>query len=77
MKHYAQGHQREWRECRGLYVETCFDGLKAALSALALLIIVLVVGMMVWGSWNIVFGAGSFFVTIPILVLTVFSYSDC
>lgn len=77
MKLYAKGPQRDWSERQGLYVETCFDGFKAVCSALALLIMVILLGKMTWGSWDVVFGAGSLSVAVPVLMLALFSYSDC
>jgi hypothetical protein len=33
-------------------------------------------GKLVWNSWEIVFGAGSFFVAIPMLAMAAITYSD-
>jgi hypothetical protein len=33
-------------------------------------------GKLFWGSWEVVFGAGSFIVALPMLVLTMLSYYE-
>jgi hypothetical protein len=77
MKYFGAKHQQNWMERRGLYIETCFDTTRLLRITLILLILVIILGKLAWGSWDIVFGAGSFFVAIPILVLTTLSYTDC
>jgi hypothetical protein len=33
-------------------------------------------GKLVWNSWEVVFGAGSFIVAIPMLAMTAITYSE-
>lgn len=77
MKYFGAMHQQHWSTARGLYIETCFDTTRLLRTTLILLILVIILGKLAWGSWDIVFGAGSFFIAIPILVLTTLSYTDC
>jgi hypothetical protein len=77
MKYFRATYQRKWPKERGLYIETCFDTTRLLCTTLVLLILVTVLGRLAWGSWDIVFGAGSFCVAIPMLVLTALSYPDC
>jgi hypothetical protein len=44
----------------------CIFGTLAAL--------VLLVGKLIWGTWEITFAAGAFFIALPMLVLAVFSF---
>ena len=77
MKYFGATHQQHWSKKRGLYIETCFDTTRLLCTTLILLILVIILGKLAWGSWDIVFGAGSFFIAIPILVLVTLSYTDC
>ena len=77
MKYFCETRQQNWLKMRGLYIETCFDTTRLLRTTLILLVLVVIFGKLAWGSWDIVFGAGSFFVAIPILVLTTLSYTDC
>jgi hypothetical protein len=43
---------------------------------LGILICVVAVGKLFWGTWEIVFGAGSFFVALPMLALSLLSYYE-
>jgi hypothetical protein len=43
---------------------------------IVLMLSVVLGGKLVWDSWEIVFGAGSFFVAIPMLVMAVITFSE-
>jgi hypothetical protein len=77
MKGFRGMHPQYWEERRGHYIETCFDTTRLLCTTIILLILVIILGKLAWGSWDIVFGAGSFFVAIPMLVLTALSYTNC
>jgi hypothetical protein len=57
-----------------LYVETAWDPIKCLYVFLGILICVVAGGRLLWGSWEITFGAGSFIVALPMLVLAVLDY---
>jgi hypothetical protein len=77
MECFWERKQRDWPQETGLYIETCFDNRRLLYTTLFLLALVIALGKLAWGSWDVVFGAKSFFVAIPILVLTVISSRDC
>lgn len=60
----------------GLYVETKLDRIRCVYVFLGILLCVTAGGRLVWGTWEIVFGAGSFFVALPMLVLTLLSHYE-
>ena len=68
--------QTRYLKLDGLYIETTWDLLKPLCVCLALLIPVVVASKIFWGSWEVTFGAGSFFVALPMLALTVLSYYE-
>jgi hypothetical protein len=41
-----------------------------------LMIFVVLGGKLVWNSWEIVFGAGSFFVAIPMLAMMAITFTE-
>ncbi|USP82663.1 hypothetical protein yc1106_09937 [Curvularia clavata] len=76
LEHSGVGGQTRYLQLDGLYIETTWDPIKCLYVFLGLLICAVVLGKLCWGSWEITFGAGSFLVALPMLVLTVFSYYD-
>jgi hypothetical protein len=66
--------QNRYLKLNGLYVETVWSVSRCMSVFAVLLLCVVAGGKLIWGSWEIVFGAGSFFVTLPMLVLTALSY---
>lgn len=60
----------------GLYVETKLDRIRCLSVFLGILLCVIAGGRLVWGTWEIVFGAGSFLVALPMLVLTLLSHYE-
>jgi hypothetical protein len=53
----------------GLYVKTRLNIRKGICMCVGLTLFVVLGGKLVWNSWEVVFGAGSFFVAIPMLVM--------
>ncbi|XP_014550299.1 hypothetical protein COCVIDRAFT_43137 [Bipolaris victoriae FI3] len=68
--------QNRYLELGGLYVETAWCPRKCLYAFLGILFSVLTGGKLFWGSWEVIFGAGSFIVALPMLVLTVLSCYD-
>jgi hypothetical protein len=66
--------QNRYLEIGGLYVETAWCPKKCLFVFLGILLSVVTGGKIFWGSWEITFGAGSFIVALPMLVLTVLSH---
>jgi hypothetical protein len=60
----------------GLYVETKLDRIRCVYVFLGILLCVIAGGRLVWGTWEIVFGAGSFLVALPMLLLTLLSHYE-
>jgi hypothetical protein len=60
----------------GLYVETKLDRIRCVYVFLGILLCVIAGGRLVWSTWEIVFGAGSFFVALLMLALTLLSYYE-
>jgi hypothetical protein len=68
--------QNRYLELDGLYVETAWCPRKCLYVFLGILLSVVIGGKLFWGSWEVTFGAGSFIVALPMLVLTVLSHYD-
>lgn len=68
--------QNRYLELDGLYVETAWCPRKCLCVFLGILLSVVIGGKIFWGSWEVVFGAGSFIVALPMLLLTVLNYYD-
>jgi hypothetical protein len=68
--------QRRDLELDGLYVKEGWKIKRCFCIFGTLLVLVLFGGKLIWGSWEVVFGAGSFFIAVPMLVLAGLSYSD-
>ncbi|KAJ5059265.1 hypothetical protein J3E74DRAFT_346147 [Bipolaris maydis] len=69
--------QNRYLELDGLYVETAWCPVKSLIAFLSTLFSsVIIGGIFFWGSWEIIFGAGSFILALLMLVLTVLSRYD-
>ncbi|KAH6637809.1 hypothetical protein C7974DRAFT_374445 [Boeremia exigua] len=68
--------QNRYLELHGLYVETAWCPRKCLCVFLGILLSVVIGGKVFWGSWEIIFGAGSFIVALLMLVLTVLNLYD-
>jgi hypothetical protein len=60
----------------GLFLRTRLNISKGICISLGLILFVVLGGKLVWNSWEIVFGAGSFVVAIPMLAMTVITYLE-
>lgn len=68
--------ESRYLELDGVYVETARCARKCLYVFLCSLLLVVIGGKFFWGSWEVMFGAGSFIIALPMLVLMVFSYHD-
>jgi hypothetical protein len=68
--------QLRYLELDGLYAKETWKIRRCLYISGALVVLVILGGKFIWGTWEIVFGAGSFFVAVPMLILTVLSYSN-
>ena len=68
--------QNRDEKLNGLYVETKLDRIRCVYVFLGILLCVIAGGRLVWGTWEIVFGAGSFLVALPMLLLTLLSHYE-
>ncbi|KAJ5026982.1 hypothetical protein J3E73DRAFT_232819 [Bipolaris maydis] len=69
--------QNRYLELNGLYVETAWCPVKSLIAFLSTLFSsVIIGGIFFWGSWEIIFGAGSFIIALLMLVLTGLSRYD-
>jgi hypothetical protein len=60
----------------GLYISTRINIRRGIYIFVVLMLFVVLGGKLVWDSWEIVFGAGSFFVAIPMLVMAAITLSE-
>lgn len=60
----------------GLYEETAWDISRFFYVFVGIVLIVIIGGKLIWRSWDIVFGAGSFCVAVPMLFLAAITYHD-
>jgi hypothetical protein len=60
----------------GLYISTRINIRRGICMFIVLMLSVVLGGKLVWDSWEIVFGAGSFFVAIPMLAMAVITFSE-
>lgn len=60
----------------GLHIQESWKVERICTIGVFLIAMVVLVGRVVWGSWDIVFGAGSFLVAVPMLILAIISYDD-
>jgi hypothetical protein len=60
----------------GLFLKTRLITSKGIFICVGLIAFVILGGKLVWNSWEIVFGAGSFIVAIPMLAMTAITYYE-
>jgi hypothetical protein len=60
----------------GLFLRTRLNTSKGICFFVVLTLSVILGGKLVWNSWEIVFGAGSFVVAIPMLAMTAITYFE-
>jgi hypothetical protein len=60
----------------GLYLRTRLKIWKAICVCVGLVLFVVLGGKLVWNSWEIVFGAGSFVVATPLLAMSAITYFE-
>jgi hypothetical protein len=60
----------------GLYVRTRLNISRGICMCVGLTLFVILGGKLVWNSWEVVFGAGSFFVAIPMLVMMAITHFE-
>ncbi|EUC41909.1 hypothetical protein COCMIDRAFT_39991 [Bipolaris oryzae ATCC 44560] len=64
-------------QLEGLYVETAWCPIKSLVACLGILFSSVAIGRsFFWGSWEVIFGAGSFIIALLMLVLTILSRYD-
>lgn len=60
----------------GLYVRTRLNMKRFTCAFAALVLFVVFGGKLVWNSWELVFGAGSFIVAVPMLAMMAITHFD-
>ncbi|OAL05398.1 hypothetical protein IQ06DRAFT_68332 [Phaeosphaeriaceae sp. SRC1lsM3a] len=60
----------------GLYLRTRLNISKGIFVCVGLILLTILGGKLIWNSWEIVFGAGSFIVAIPMLAMTAITFFD-
>ncbi|KAH7062158.1 hypothetical protein B0J12DRAFT_227971 [Macrophomina phaseolina] len=60
----------------GLHIRETWKVERICAVAAVLVAVVVMAGKVFWASWEVVFGAGSFFVAVPMLILAVLSYYE-
>lgn len=68
--------QIRYLKLNGLYVETVWSVSRCIYVFISLLLSVIGGEKLIWGSWETIFGAGSFIVALPMLALTALSYYE-
>lgn len=68
--------QTRFLKLNGLYIETQWDWIRWIGVFMCIILCTVAVGKLVWNSWEVVFGAGSFMITLPMLALTAMSYFE-
>jgi hypothetical protein len=68
--------QNRYLSLNGLYLKTRFNISRGIYVFVGLMIFVVLGGKLVWNSWEIVFGAGSFFVAIPMLAMMAITFTE-
>jgi len=60
----------------GLYVRTRLNKDRCICAFASLVLFVVLGGKLVWNSWELVFGAGSFIVAVPMLAMMAITHFD-